>query len=401
MDVITLAMLNGLKKSGSVGYVDGTNLTVYPKTELTFAKGKADILGAFDADVTKQPIWTEGHLNTVIFDGVAYECESHVGGTVQIGNLNRYKGTGDTGEPFHLGITAQGRLIVTCLEDKENAVASSTHTLEIRDIDETIHPIDPKFLPKGGVGYSEDSSITWDGNTEGRDTIDYQGLPFYKVSDRVLTAEELVRSTFVIVNKDGGETTVTARPDDVYGSDAMGLPAGLFIMYADNHTNNDYVNAGYSAVLVSGKAFDMGGVSIPSDGTYFVVQPIAGFYPNKLSFETVHPIDPKYLPGVCLPVVDVSMEVIAALIEQFETELGATVDLPSNLCDALEYVYSQCLPAVFKMYLGDSIMSAIGTTYVAQTDGIIQVNSDDSSRLQFIRLGGTWVGKIALTGVSE
>jgi hypothetical protein len=44
---------------------------------------------------------------------------------------------------------------IYCLEEKENSVPSSTHTLQILDIDETIHPIDPKFLPKGGVGYTE------------------------------------------------------------------------------------------------------------------------------------------------------------------------------------------------------------------------------------------------------
>ena len=69
-------------------------------------------------------------------------------------------------------------------------------------------------------------------------------------------------------------------------------------------------------------------------------------YIAKISFaETIHPIDPKYLPGVCLPVVDIN--IVSASVSEgyfvFDTES----------CDNLTSAWQKQMPIVMRVsYLG-------------------------------------------------
>lgn len=156
------------------------------------------------------------------------------------------------------------------------------------------------LLESGGVGRIEECVLTFDGNTEGRDAAKFQGVDmFYKVSDKILTADEVGRSTAVVVEPNGGETVLTAEQLFTIDGSAYGLPAGLFTVLSDNP---------HGPIAVFGKACDEGGLYAPSDGTYFISHPEYGHRLRKLSFKTIVPIDPKFLPGVCLPVVEFTTE---------------------------------------------------------------------------------------------
>lgn len=144
------------------------------------------------------------------------------------------------------------------------------------------------LLESGGVGRIEDCVLTFDGNTEGRDAAKFQGVDmFYKVSDKILTAEELERSTVVVVEPDGSETVLTAEQLFTIDSSAYGLPAGLFVGLGDNP---------HGPLVASGKACNESAFYAPSDGTYFISHPEYGHRLHKLSFKTIVPIDPKFLP---------------------------------------------------------------------------------------------------------
>ena len=91
----------------------------------------------------------------VVWDGVEYECEPKMlGGILKcIGNVEFIEGTGDSGEPFAILFDGDGVLmgssavVVASIEDTMNGVASSTHSIGVSLLVETIHPIDIKFIP--------------------------------------------------------------------------------------------------------------------------------------------------------------------------------------------------------------------------------------------------------------
>lgn len=67
---------------------------------------------------------------------------------------------------------------------------------------------------------------------------------------------------------------------------------------------------------------------IPNDATKGVyVCPVGSYYVTKATFaETIHPIDPKYLPGVCLPVVEIAN--IDAITAEESAKLKGAIGMP-------------------------------------------------------------------------
>lgn len=152
--------------------------------------------------------------------------------------------------------------------------------------------------PVGDYSYD----IQWDGNTDGKVTIPVGAVASYvKVSNRVLTKEDLIGATYV--NFDA--TTNVVAEKNIIDNSAVGATTQFYGVMADNMSD--------TPVIVSCKActinFKGVPVTIPSDGIYFLRMVIGDImYVSSLSKETIVPIDPKYLPGVCLPVVELSTE---------------------------------------------------------------------------------------------
>lgn len=133
-------------------------------------------------------------------------------------------------------------------------------------------------------GYEEGFEITWDGDTTGRvkaTTEGGAGMPgtWYKVSDKILTADQIIGGTITLVQNGATEQL------DVLGENISEKEFGYAMM--------DYT------VLIAMKqgTFNMNRatISIPETGIYFIS---AGSttYISSLSNITVHPFDDKYIP---------------------------------------------------------------------------------------------------------
>lgn len=142
MDMITLAMLNSMKKTGGVGYVETPESVALPETELIVTTA-ANSYGTYSVNVGKiaPQTFAEGRSYTVIFDGVEYKnmpC-AFLGTVLHIGNASLYGNNADTGEPFDFRMQENGRCQVFVRD-------SETHTISIVT-PETVHPIAPKYIP--------------------------------------------------------------------------------------------------------------------------------------------------------------------------------------------------------------------------------------------------------------
>ena len=133
-------------------------------------------------------------------------------------------------------------------------------------------------------GYETGFEITWDGDTTGRVSVTAEGMPYawYKVSDKILTLDDIIGSTLTIV--ENGET----RRNAVVGNHIKEMEFGYLV---------------YDIALIVATmqgTFNMGGVnvSIPEPGIYFASISTGDLSLLVISLSNIiaHPFDDKYIP---------------------------------------------------------------------------------------------------------
>lgn len=133
-------------------------------------------------------------------------------------------------------------------------------------------------------GYEERVEITWDGDTTGRVSTMVEEMPggWYKVSDKILTADDIIGST-ITVTQNGVSQPLAVTSDMIIRSDY-----GVAI--------------GPSGIMISAEQgiFNMGdyNISIPESGIYFasVSYDEISMFVSSFSNIIAHPFDDKYIP---------------------------------------------------------------------------------------------------------
>ena len=137
-------------------------------------------------------------------------------------------------------------------------------------------------------GYEEGFEITWDGDTTGRVSATAEGMPYvwYKVSDKILTLNQIVGSTLTMVSK--GESHQEVITSDQTAEYEFGISNnGLVIIVATKQGIYTIDSYGTSITF-----------NIPETGIYFGYMVDSGvtMYLSSLSHFIVHPFDDKYIP---------------------------------------------------------------------------------------------------------
>jgi hypothetical protein len=167
----------------------------------------------------------------------------------------------------------------------------------------------------------------WDGNTEGRDSIDVS-LPFgapegsmvvYKISDELLTPEQIKVGTVFTAQPDN----ITVSADRVIWSEVMPyihmVDYGSFL-YNDNGDTEDYAYGTIFVVGVAGDFTDSLGIFIPSVGTY-CMQGVPHFL--DINSDTYHTLDNRFLPDTVVDKSYVDHE-NQKIVAQLENKLNRT-----------------------------------------------------------------------------
>ena len=145
---------NKLKKSGGAGYVEKQMKDVLPKTVVTAENYTTDF-GVNGCFMLPEFVMEEGKRYKAVVDGTASEFSTpHIigddvvflaGNAALIGDFGGYQ-YDDNGEPWLVANYAgMGVYAISFAAPAENEKA---HTVAIYEEAETVHPIDPKFLPK-------------------------------------------------------------------------------------------------------------------------------------------------------------------------------------------------------------------------------------------------------------
>ena len=199
----------------------------------------ADRHGLYMAQFESQFEATVGETYKVSWDGTVYEstCVDFSGMTI-IGNLSLMGAGSDTGEPFVMMVeNGQGIEIYT-------ADTSASHTFSISGFAQEVVKIDEKYLPdtiatKSEVEvaqntansnkevldsvFSSVATFTFDKQTSGRDTFNFNSFNFYKISDFNPAPENVI--SFEGTAENGGESSKIT-----IGSNCVKY--GLFIVVA-------------------------------------------------------------------------------------------------------------------------------------------------------------------------
>lgn len=138
MDMTTLAMAKSYTDSQRLAYAEVTMTELVPETTVQF-KRDYDETG-LDYTTINPITLTPGTIYEVLFDGVVYNCALRdVNGRSILGN-SKLLDQNDTGEPFIMNASVPNKLYAYTTN-------KATHTFRITVTEETIHPIDLKYLP--------------------------------------------------------------------------------------------------------------------------------------------------------------------------------------------------------------------------------------------------------------
>ena len=138
------AKINRLKRDGGVGYTTGQKTVILPEQTVTVNEE----IGGYVLDFA--PV--AGKVYTVTVDGVEYKCEAKSttmegAEIIVLGNGFMF-GVQGNGEPWYIAYTAVYQMCAFGWEEYKE----TDPTISIYEGEETIHPIDPKYLPSGGGG---------------------------------------------------------------------------------------------------------------------------------------------------------------------------------------------------------------------------------------------------------
>ena len=171
--------------------------------------------------------------------------------------------------------------------------------------------IEDNLTKSGQIGRTEQNVFRFDGNTEGKASLDDLVLVSAKTPDLLTFVRatgvvggvnvEITADSLTFETSEGESTANFAFFNDipifatVVGSDVEQLPNGLYLFSNDE---------GYISYIEFA--------------------------------ETIHPMDSKYLPGVCLPMVELTTE----------PGLNAETDLTAAECATLNAAYEKKVPIV-------------------------------------------------------
>lgn len=168
----------------------------------------------------------------------------------------------------------------------------------------TIHTIDPKYMPEGYPREVALYDILWDGNIEGVDNFTYNKFVLYKISDDVLTSEQLIGSSVFVSGVDENEIFAEAGLPNTFS-----IESSMVMSFEDG--------AGYMVesvtgipIIISSSAVNVADVTLPSIGTYVLyvaegttlgnITFTSPVFASRLTKSTIQPMAIEFLPKITI-----------------------------------------------------------------------------------------------------
>lgn len=145
-------------------------------------------------------------------------------------------------------------------------------------------PTAKDYIKNRPGGYEEGFEITWDGDTTGRVSATAEGMPYvwYKVSDKILTPDQIIGSTMTAVQNDVSRQNVVTGDDIEEQEFGYMIQLDIIIAAKTGNFNEDGSN-----------------IHIPEPGVYFLNVSTGGMSASISSLSKIitHPFDERYIPN--------------------------------------------------------------------------------------------------------
>ena len=207
-----------------------------------------------------------------------------------------------------------------------------------------------KLKKSGGAGYEESKHISYDlAKLGGEPDFTVMGVGFTCISPLTPTKEELAKGSIYLTVKRPGE-------EEKIGNDLI-VTQVMFddgVAYGGIFQSTGFLSFA-ATVAIAYRAGAWNGYEIPAAGVYLAMN--VGDWDFELNpawfnikYETVKKIEPKFLPGVCLPVVE--------LTTVPGTEPAALTDAEIATLEALGN-----MPCIFKFTDADSVCTLVANAF--------------------------------------
>ena len=168
------------------------------------------------------------------------------------------------------------------------------------------------YTDKQRLAHTEKKVFTFDGNTSDKDLLPGEnGGAYVKMTDEVIDMATVKSVYFSLAGvgfeEDGFGKFFEAQDNMIIVTDNSVLnPDDAYDVFA-------YLEIGTLIAVTVAETVEEDGLTLEK-GTYVYCGPVrenlgdATLYISRIETETIHPIEPKFIPGVVLPVVEIDKE---------------------------------------------------------------------------------------------
>lgn len=216
----------------------------------------------------------------------------------------------------------------------------------------------------GGAGYVEAKTLTYDGNGEGKESYKPATYTYVRaggIIDPASVTEIAMLHQGNNLVLSASDLTIETPNEHIVSISYMGVP-GVYVIDEKNEV----------------------GVSA---GTYVLSELRYASCVTKIVTETIHPIDPKFLPGVCLPVVELGTVPTEGYTPSAETI--AQLDAVSVLDAPIVVKFVGALDTTYTLTMNKASMKIDGID-ASVYGGITNVVNVDNYELNIVGVQTQW-----------
>lgn len=241
------------------------------------------------------------------------------------------------------------------------------------------------LMSGGGAGSVTTNNITADTRKIDNSDVTVMGVGFSHISPLTPSKEELA----------GGQMQLTMRNENTGKAESLVMSVGN-VMFDDEMAYGgtlciDDINTSHMfAIAYKAGYWAAADATIDKPGFYIhftLGDPGEGITAEVVcEWETIHPIDPKFLPGVCLPVVEIATQ---------PTDEGAPLTAEESA--KMDEVAAMGLPIVCRVKIDDEAsITAVLLMMKSETGTAYSCVLEGASQLSIVNINGSWA--IAMVG---
>ena len=155
-----------------------------------------------------------------------------------------------------------------------------------------------------------DYDITWDGNTEGKEYVDFGGYAYYLISERTFTTEQLIGCS---IEFSSGDSYYNIEESQIHTFD------GLLAIVTDQ------------IIVVTGAPITIGGTNFNKNGVYCAIAPTVPVYLTHLYKSQIEKIPDKFINIPTELKNPYALTFTGAVTDNYDGSSSKTVNIPTSL----------------------------------------------------------------------